>query len=74
MDTIITVRQLRAYESTSARAYEKRRREMAEFKPFVAPESRMAEFSLRAVILGVIFGVIFGASTVYLALRAGLTV
>jgi putative OPT family oligopeptide transporter len=47
---------------------------MAEFKPFVAPESRMAEFSLRAVILGVIFGVIFGASTVYLALRAGLTV
>lgn len=47
---------------------------MAEFKPFVAAESRMAEFSFRAVVLGAIFGIIFGASTVYLALRAGLTV
>jgi putative OPT family oligopeptide transporter len=47
---------------------------MSEFKPFVPSEEGMAEFSLRAVILGAIFGVIFGASTVYLALRAGLTV
>jgi putative OPT family oligopeptide transporter len=47
---------------------------MAEFKPFVPTESRMAEFSLKAVVLGILFGVIFGASTVYLALRAGLTV
>ena len=47
---------------------------MAEFKPFVPTESRMAEFSFKAVILGVLFGVIFGASTVYLALRAGMTV
>ena len=34
----------------------------------------MAEFTAKAVILGVIFGLIFGASTVYLGLRAGLTV
>ncbi|MBI2341646.1 MAG: oligopeptide transporter, OPT family [Deltaproteobacteria bacterium] len=47
---------------------------MAEFKPFVPTESRMAEFSLKAVLLGILFGVIFGASTVYLALRAGMTV
>lgn len=47
---------------------------MAEFKPFVASEQKMAEFSLRAVVLGSLFGIIFGASTVYLALRAGMTV
>lgn len=47
---------------------------MAEHKPFISDEQNIAEFSLRAVVLGSIFGVIFGASTVYLALRAGLTV
>ncbi|MBI4211599.1 MAG: oligopeptide transporter, OPT family [Deltaproteobacteria bacterium] len=47
---------------------------MANFKPFVAAEESLAEFSFKAIILGIIFGVIFGASTVYLALRAGLTV
>src|SRR5438093_13787497 len=34
----------------------------------------MPEFTLRAVILGCFFGLVFGAVTVYLALRAGLTV
>ncbi len=34
----------------------------------------MAEFTAKAVFLGVLFGLIFGASTVYLGLRAGLTV
>jgi putative OPT family oligopeptide transporter len=33
-----------------------------------------AEFTIKAVILGALFGLIFGASTVYLGLRAGLTV
>jgi putative OPT family oligopeptide transporter len=32
------------------------------------------EFSLRAVILGALFGLLFGAVTVYVGLRAGLTV
>jgi len=44
------------------------------FKPYVSDESTVAEFSLKAVLLGALFGIIFGASTVYLALRAGLTV
>src|SRR3954465_10595093 len=44
------------------------------FKPFVAPETQMKEFTLKAIITGCIFGVIFGAATVYLALKAGLTV
>ena len=43
-------------------------------KPYVADEENIAEFSLKAVFLGSLFGIIFGASTVYLALRAGLTV
>ena len=33
-----------------------------------------AEFTAKAIVLGVLFGLIFGASTVYLGLRAGLTV
>ena len=44
------------------------------FKPFIAPESSMKEFTLKAVITGACFGIIFGAATVYLALKAGLTV
>lgn len=44
------------------------------FRPFVAPETKMAEFTWKAVIVGSAFGIIFGAATVYLALKAGLTV
>ena len=44
------------------------------FRPFVPPEARMAEFTIKSVITGSIFGIIFGAATVYLALKAGLTV
>ena len=44
------------------------------FKPFVASESKMAEFTLKSILTGAAFGIIFGASTVYLALKAGLTV
>jgi len=36
--------------------------------------AEMAEFTLKSVITGAIFGIIFGAATVYLALKAGLTV
>ena len=44
------------------------------FKPFVSPETNMAEFTVKSVLTGAAFGIIFGASTVYLALKAGLTV
>ena len=44
------------------------------FKPFVAPEMTMKELTLKSILLGCIAGVIFGAATVYLALKAGLTV
>ena len=44
------------------------------FKPFVAPETNMKEFTIKAIVVGCVFGIIFGAATVYLALKAGLTV
>jgi len=48
--------------------------ERPEFKPFVPPEQSPAELTFRAVLLGAILGVIFAASSVYLALKIGLTV
>lgn len=44
------------------------------FKPYIAPEQSIAEFTLKSVAFGSLFGIIFGCSTVYLALKAGLTV
>ncbi len=44
------------------------------FQPFVAPEKNMAELTVKSILVGSLFGVIFGAATVYLALKAGLTV
>jgi putative OPT family oligopeptide transporter len=44
------------------------------FQPYVPPSQSPAEFTAKAIAIGVLFGVIFGASTVYLGLRAGLTV
>ncbi len=44
------------------------------FKPYISATDNVAEFTIKSVLLGAIFGVIFGMSTVYLALKAGLTV
>src|SRR5688500_9155498 len=44
------------------------------FKPYVPASQSMREFTLKALVLGSAFGLLFGASTVYLGLRAGLTV
>lgn len=44
------------------------------FQPFVPAESSMAEFTLRAVVMGALLGMIFGASSLYLVLKVGLTV
>src|SRR4051812_48471233 len=44
------------------------------FQPYVPATQSPAEFTAKAVIIGVLFGLLFGASTVYLGLRAGLTV
>jgi OPT family oligopeptide transporter len=44
------------------------------FEPFIADSQLVPEFTVKSVLLGALFGIIFGASTVYLALKAGLTV
>src|SRR5687768_9459391 len=44
------------------------------FQPYVHPTKSLPEFTPKAVVLGALFGLLFGASTVYLGLRAGLTV
>jgi putative OPT family oligopeptide transporter len=45
-----------------------------EFEPFVSPDENRPEFTFRALLLGSLFGIIFGAVTVYVGLKAGLTV
>src|SRR4051812_21633573 len=44
------------------------------FEPFVPPSQSPAELTVRAVILGAVLGIVFAASSVYLALKIGLTV
>ena len=44
------------------------------FKPFVPTTESRPELTVRALLLGAVFGVLFGAVTVYVGLRAGLTV
>jgi len=44
------------------------------FKPFVPATESRPELTARALILGGVFGVVFGAVTVYVGVKAGLTV
>ena len=47
----------------------------SEFKPYISSENTsVKEFTVRAVVIGSLFGILFGAATVFLALKAGLTV
>lgn len=48
--------------------------EEPKFQPYVPANEIRPEFTPRAIIFGGIFGVLFGAVTVYVGLRAGLTV
>jgi putative OPT family oligopeptide transporter len=45
-----------------------------EFRTYISANETLKEFTFRAVILGALFGLLFGAVTVYVGLRAGLTV
>src|SRR4051794_16055858 len=44
------------------------------FKPYVPPDMQMREFTLRAVLLGLVMTVVLGAANMYLGLRAGMTI
>jgi len=46
----------------------------SDFKPFISPLEAPREFTFRAVLLGAILGIVFASSSVYLALKVGMTV
>jgi len=48
--------------------------EQKKFMPFVSAETHMAEFTLRALIIGLIMAVVLGAANAYLGLKAGMTI
>lgn len=47
---------------------------MAEHQPYVPASQAPAELTARSLLLGAVLGLVFGASSVYLALKIGLTV
>jgi uncharacterized oligopeptide transporter (OPT) family protein len=55
-------------ESVQARVEEPK------FQPYVPPDEVRPELTFRAILFGGLFGILFGAVTVYVGLRAGLTV
>jgi putative OPT family oligopeptide transporter len=44
------------------------------FVPFVSPQSDMPEFTIRALIIGLVMCVVLGAANAYLGLKAGMTI
>ncbi|MGZ8898880.1 MAG: OPT family oligopeptide transporter, partial [Limisphaerales bacterium] len=46
----------------------------ASYQPYIAPDTKLREFTARAVITGTLLGMIFGASSLYLVLKVGITV
>jgi putative OPT family oligopeptide transporter len=45
-----------------------------DFKPFIAASKKIPELTLGPVLIGAILGIVFGASSLYLALKVGMTV
>ncbi|MFP4528880.1 MAG: OPT family oligopeptide transporter [Candidatus Kapaibacterium sp.] len=48
--------------------------EEKKFVPFVSADSNMAEFTIRALLLGLVLAVVLGAANAYLGLKAGMTI
>src|SRR6266404_8322826 len=48
--------------------------EQKPFKPFVPANVQMREFSMRALLIGLVMTVILGAANAYLGLHAGITI
>ena len=44
------------------------------FVPFISAETRMAEFTVRALVIGLVLAVVLGAANAYLGLKAGMTI
>ena len=48
--------------------------EISKFRPYVPPDVQMSEFTLRAIVLGLLMTGILGAANAYLGLKAGMTI
>ena len=46
----------------------------SEFKPFISAEQNLKEFTLRALLIGLVLAVVLGAANAYLGLQAGMTI
>ncbi|MDZ4677076.1 MAG: oligopeptide transporter, OPT family [Oligoflexia bacterium] len=48
--------------------------EVTEHKPYISDSKNIPELTLLPILIGVVLGIIFGASSLYLALKVGMTV
>jgi len=48
--------------------------EQRKFVPFVSSETNIAEFTVRALVIGLVLAVVLGAANAYLGLKAGMTI
>src|SRR5947207_1517881 len=48
--------------------------EQKPFKPFVPPNVQMREFTLRALLIGLVMTLVLGAANAYLGMKAGITI
>ncbi|MFA4923983.1 MAG: oligopeptide transporter, OPT family [Ignavibacteriaceae bacterium] len=48
--------------------------EQKKFVPFVSSETNIAEFTVRALVIGLVLAVVLGAANAYLGLKAGMTI
>ena len=44
------------------------------YEPYIRDDENIAEFTIKAVVVGAVFGIIFGAANAYLGLKVGITV
>lgn len=45
-----------------------------DYKPYVSPDEKVKEFTVRAVVIGCILACLFGAANAYLAMKIGMTI
>ena len=46
----------------------------ADYEPYIAADSNVKEFTVRAVIIGALLAIVFGAANAYLAMQVGMTI
>ena len=45
-----------------------------QFEPYIKPEQKIPEITLRAIILGILISIVFGAGMAYIGLKFGMTI